>query len=115
MGLFKRGPIWWMRFTYRGKQIRASTQSEDKELAQRIYYKVLREVAEGKWFEKLPGEDKTFREMMEKFESEYFSNLASYRACRTYVKGLKFFFGSYTLSEITPSLINEFKNRRKAK
>ena len=115
MGLYKRGQVWWMRFTYGGKQIRASTQSQDKELVQKIYFKVLGEVAEGKWFEKLPGEDKTFREMMEKFESEYFSNLASYRACRTYVEGLKSFFGDYTLSKITPSLINEFKNRRKAK
>jgi excisionase family DNA binding protein len=114
-GVYKRGLVWWMRFTYRGKQIRVSTESGDKELAQRIYFKVLGEVAEGKWFERLRGEDKTFREMMEKFESEYFSNLASYRACRTYVKGLKSFFGDYTLSEITPSLINEFKNRRKTK
>lgn len=53
--------------------------------------------------------------MIERFESEYFSNLASYRACKTYVNGLKSFFGDYTISEITPSLINEFKNKRKAK
>jgi hypothetical protein len=55
MGLFRRDHVWWVRFTYRGKQIRASTQTEDKELAQRTHYKVLGEVAGEKWLERLPG------------------------------------------------------------
>jgi integrase len=114
MGLYKRGHVWWMRFTYRGQRIRKSAETTDKKLAERIYHKILGEIAEGKWFERLPGEDKTFREMMERFESEYFSNLASFRACKSYVKGLVAFFEGYTLSEITPSLINEFKIKRKA-
>ena len=93
MGLYKRGQVWWMDFVYKGMRYRKSTETEDKKLAQRIYDKVKGEIAEGKWFERLPGEDKTFGEMMERFESEYFSNLASYRACRTYVEGLKSFLG----------------------
>lgn len=56
MGLFKRGSVWWMRFTYQGKQIKKSAETDDKKLAQRIYDKVKGEVAERKWFEKLPGE-----------------------------------------------------------
>ncbi len=76
--------------------------------------KVKGEIAEGKWFERLPGEEKTFKEMMEKFESEYFSNLASHRACKSYLKGLTTFFGDYILSEITPSLISQFRIKRKA-
>ena len=61
MGLFTRGQTWWMRFTYKGKQIRKSTETDDKKLAIRIYQKVMGEVAEGKWFEKLPGEEKTLQ------------------------------------------------------
>jgi site-specific recombinase XerD len=60
------------------------------------------------------GEEKTFREMIEKFESEYFSNLASYRACKNHIKGLVSFLGDYTLSEVTPSLISKFKINREA-
>jgi integrase len=114
MGLYKRGRVWWMSFVYQGRHHRKSTETDDKKLAQRIYDKLKGQIAEGKWFETQPGEEKTFREMMEKFQSEYFSNLASYSACKSYIKGLVAFFEDYTLSEITPSLISEFKIRRKA-
>lgn len=114
MGLFRRGRFWWIRFTYKGKLIRKSTETGDKKLAERIYHKVMTQIAEGKWFERLPGEEIIFREMMGRFESEYFSNLASFMACKSYIKGLVAFFGDYTLLEITPSLISEFKIRRKA-
>ncbi len=71
MGLFKRGQTWWIRVTYKGKQIRKSTETNEKKLAERIYRKVLGEIAEGKWFDKLPGEEKTFKEMMDRYKAEY--------------------------------------------
>ena len=69
MGLFKRGQTWWIRFSYQGRQIRKSTETNDKKLAERIYHKILGEVAEGKWFEKVQERD--FREMMEKYMNEH--------------------------------------------
>lgn len=113
MALYKRGATWWLRFSYEGKQIRRSLETEDKKLAERISRKILGQVAEGKWFERLPGEDKTFREMMEKFETEYFSKFRSFNACKSHSKGLVNFFGNYTLSEISPSLINDFRLKRR--
>ncbi len=71
MGLYKRDPVWWMSFTHNGKQFRRSTETEDKKLAQRIFDKLKGEIAEGKWFEKLPGEDYTFGDLMEKYMAEY--------------------------------------------
>jgi len=56
MGLYERGSVWWMSFVHQGKQYRRSTETEDKKLAKRILDKVRGEIAEGKWFEKLPGE-----------------------------------------------------------
>ena len=106
MGLFKRGSVWWMRFTYQGKQYRQSTETEDKKLAQRIYDKVSGEIAEGKWFEKLPGEDRTFREMMEKYMVEHSArNKApkSHRRDKSLRDHLVGHFGDLTLAEITPS------------
>jgi hypothetical protein len=37
-----------MRFNYKGRQIRKSTETDDKKLAERFYHKVLGEIAEGK-------------------------------------------------------------------
>ena len=115
MGLFKRGQTWWMRFTYKGKQIRKSTETDDKKLAIRIYQKVMGEVAEGKWFEKLPGEEKTFRQMMEKYLVEHSArNKASSSHIRD--KSLKNHLvqhlGELTLAEINPKLISEYKTKR---
>jgi hypothetical protein len=56
-----------MSFTHNDEQLRHSTETEDKKLAIRIFDKLKGEIAEGKWFEKLPGEDYTFAELMEKY------------------------------------------------
>jgi integrase len=117
MGLFKRGSVWWMSFVYQGKQYRKSTETDDKGLAKRILDKVKGEIAEGKWFERLPGEDKTFEELMEKYMEDY---SARNKAPRTHErdkslkKHLVDFFGNLPLLEITPSLIAEYKTSRRA-
>ena len=71
MGLYKRGPVWWMRFTYNGTLTRKSTETVDRKLAERIYHSVLGKIAEGKWFDRLPGEDTTFRDMVERSLTEH--------------------------------------------
>jgi len=114
MGLFKRGQTWWIRFTYKGKQIRKSTETNDRKLAERIYHKVLGEVAEGKWFEKLPGEEKTFKEMMEKYMKEYSvpTKASSDRDKRSLLHLLPF-LGNYTVTAISSSLISRYKVMRR--
>jgi integrase len=69
---------------------------------------------EKKWFERSPEENKTFMELAIKYETGAFRETKSYQSVQGYLNGLKEFFGSYTLSEITPALIDEFKQRRKA-
>ncbi len=114
MALFKRGPVWWMRFSYKGKQIRQSTETTDKNLAKRIYDKVLGEIAEGKWFDRLPGEERTFKQMMERYMAEHSTpKKASSKRDRGSLTHLLPFFGSYTISEITPQLISEYKTTRR--
>jgi integrase len=116
MGLYKRGSVWWMRFTYQGKQHRQSTETEDKKVAQRILDKVKGEIAEGKWFEKIPGEDRTFKEMMERYMTEHSArNKApkSQRRDKSLRDHLVSYFGELTLAEITPSLISDYKNKRR--
>jgi integrase len=116
MSLYKRGQVWWMRFTYKGKQIRKSTETVDKKLAERIYHKLMGQIAEGKWFERLPGDEKTFREMMEKYMREHSKinkSPKSHIRDRSLENHLVQFFGEQTLTEICPKRISEYKLKRR--
>jgi len=114
MGLYKRGSVWWMSFSYQGRQIRRSTETTDKKLAQRILDKVKGEIAEGKWFEKLPGEDRTFKEMMDKYMAEHsIPKKASSERDKASILHLSPFFDEIPLVDITSTMINEYKKRRR--
>lgn len=105
-----------MCFTYKGEQQRFSTEATDKKVAEKIYHKVMTEVAEGKWFERLPGEEKTFREMMGKYMKEYSErnkSIKSHIRDKSVSDHLNQFFGDLTLSNITPKRISEYKTRRR--
>jgi hypothetical protein len=50
MGLFKRHNIWWMSLTYQGRQVRRSTETSDKKLAEAILGKLRVKIVEGRFF-----------------------------------------------------------------
>jgi len=104
-----------MFFSHDGVRIRKSCGTSSKKLAEEIYCKLKTELREGKWFNKPIGENKTFGEMMAKFDREYFSHMESSKFCRSYFNGLVDYFGKYRLSQISPRLIYQFKGLRKAK
>ncbi len=114
MGLYRRGPAWWISFTYNGRQVRQSTETDDKKLAEKIYHKVMTEVAEGKWFER-QEETRTFAEMMERYMKEH--SVVKKRSTtrdRASLKHLLPFFGALTLREIRPGQISRYKADRLA-
>lgn len=113
MGLYKRGLVWWMRFTYNSQQVRKSTETTDKKLAEKIYCKVVHQIVEGKWFDVDEGNQRTFEELAEKYETQEFKDLRGYQKNRCYLNQLRAFFGKYKLNEITPALIDNFKQMRK--
>jgi len=113
MGLYKRGMVWWFRLLVNGKQVRKSTKTNDKKLAQRIYAKVKGQVAEDKWFDRLPGEEKTFKEMMERYKAEYLPLKSHPKKYESLINNLVAFFGSYRIKQITPSLISQYKTQRR--
>jgi len=113
MGLFRRGRVWHMSFIYKGKRCRKSTETEDKKLAQRILDKVKGEIAENKYFPKMPGEDKGFKEMVEKFIEEIPER--SKPSYLSYLKTLLGFFGDCPLTNITPDSVNKLKRGMKKK
>ena len=114
MGLYKRGQVWWMDFVYKDKRYRKSTETEDRKLARRIYDKLKGEIAEGKWFERLPGEYRTFKELMEKYMIEHSPKKSPKQHVRdkSSLGHLLPCFKDFTLTEITPKMINEYKVKR---
>src|SRR5512139_3535357 len=113
MGLFKRGATWWIRFSYKGEQIRRSLETEDKKLAERISHKILGQVAEGKWFDISKESERTFRELMDRYMTEH-SRLKkrSWKRDEVSLSHLLPFFGDQTLEGVTPGLISQYKSRR---
>lgn len=115
MSLSKRGRFWQISLMVNGKQIRKSTKTIDKKLAQRIHDKVMGQIAEGRWFEGSFGKHKTFKEMMDRYMSEHsIPKKASSERDRSSLSHLHPFFGSRPISEISPKLIYEYKNRRRS-
>ena len=117
MGLYKRGALWWMRFSIQGKQIRRSTETTDKKLAERIYHKVLGELATGKWLESEPAEEKTIGELFSKYLEEHSKpnkSQASYIRDKGILARIGNEFGTdVTLSEISAAVISDYKAKRR--
>ncbi len=114
MGLVKRGNVWWMSFTYEGRQVRRSTETSDKRLAEAILGKVKVQMIEGKYFDKPTEDPKTFTDLMDRYLKEHASRRAHYRRYVIMVENLKGFFGEPRLGQITPKTIVAFKNKRYA-
>lgn len=113
MSLIKKGRVWWIDITVDGRRIRKSTKQTDRALAQRIHDKVLGQIAEGKWFERLPGEDKTFKEMMEEYMTEHsMVKKKSWKRDKNSLDHLLPFFGNLTLARVTPAMISRYKSER---
>jgi len=112
MGLAKRGNTWWMSFTYRGQQVRRSTGTGDKRLAEAILSKVKVQIIEGRFFEKQEAQERSLAELMDRYANEHAARRANHRRELTSIQNLKNFFGNPTLDHITPKLIVAYKNKR---
>lgn len=115
MGLFKRKNVWWMSITYQGKQIRRSTGTSDKRLAEAVLGKVKVKIIEGKYFDTLEEKDRTFSEMMERYmkEQAHRKALSSHIREHGCLGHLLPVFGEEILARITPKMIAEYKVKRR--
>lgn len=115
MGIYRRGDVWWMSFVFKNRQFRKSTETTDKKLAKRIFDKIKGEIAEGRWFERLAGEDYTFKDMIDKYLAEYsIQNKApkSHLRDKSLAKHLIDSFGDMVITEISAKDISEYKVKR---
>jgi len=97
---------------YQGLQVRRSTGTADKRLAEAILGQVRVQIIEGRFFEKPEAQQRTVTELLDRYLSEHAARRANYPRERTSVKTLKAFFGTATLDHVTPKRIVAYKNQR---
>ncbi len=114
MGLYKRKTVWWMSFMYHGQQVRRSTDTADRRLAEAILAKITVDIVEGRYFEKREEQERTFAELMDRYLNEHVRKQMSQRSFSGYTNSLLPFFEGHTLAQITPKLIVEYKAKRYA-
>jgi integrase len=117
MGLYRRGKTWWMSLILPGSgQIRQSTRTENKKLAERIYGKMLNDVEEGRWFEN-QAKTRTLKEMIDRYKMEYTERKEySWEARdRSIFKNLYAFLGENTTLREVETSIGGYEQFRRAK
>src|SRR5262245_38363746 len=116
VALYRRGIVWWMRFTYQGRQIRRSTDVTDRRVAERIYVKMRGLIAAGTLGEQPKGQDKTVKDLIERYLRDHSApNKAAltHRRDRSLAAHLLRAFGDVPLDQLRPARLAEYKARRR--
>ena len=115
MGLFRRNKVWWMTFIHQGQQVRRSTGTTDRRLAEAILGKIRVKIVEGRFFDTLEAKDHTFNDMMDRYlkERSITKAPASRQRDEQCLAHLRDAFGPLTLAEITPKLLAAYKAKRR--
>ena len=117
MALYRRGAVWWMRFNFRGRQFRRSTDVTDRKLAERIYFKVRGLVAEGTWCERPVVQQRQVKDLIERYLRDYSApNKAAltHRRDRSLAAHVLRAFGDVPLDQLRPARLAEYKASRRA-
>jgi integrase len=113
--MFKRSGVWWTCIRHNGRKIQKSLETSDRKLAQSIEAKIRTEIVEGKYYEKLAGNNKTFIDMMDKFMKEHAPKMSNsmQTSYTTSLNHLIPFFGESSLLSTSPKMISRYKVLRK--
>jgi len=111
----KGSDIWRINIRHDGKKIQKSLRTSNKKLAKTIEAKILAEIVEGTYYEKLIGRNKTFKDLMDKFLKVHAPKVSGsmQKSYRTSLNHLEPYFGKSNLLSITPRKISKYKMLRK--
>jgi integrase len=117
MALFKQkgSRNWWMNYTHNGKQVRKSTGTANKRLAEQIFCKVQTQVTEGTYFENCQGKNKTLYDLFSRYLLEVTpdKNPVTQIDEKRFAKNFLEFAGNRKLIEITSDLVSRYVVERK--
>jgi integrase len=104
-----------MSFMYQGQQVRRTTGTTDKRLAEAILAKIKVQIAEGRFFERREEQERTFREMMDRYlkERAVLKAPKSHQRDQQALHHLLPMFGDKCLAQITPKLLAGYKAQRR--
>ena len=113
--IYLRGKVWWIRYCYRGRELRESAKTSDERKAWRFLDRRLKE-RERPDFVGPKEERLTLEDLERALEAHYLQNnkAASLATARHSLKRLKEFFAYDRLVDLTTDRIDEFKMTRLA-
>ena len=109
--------MWWMRFSYQGRQIRRSTDVTDRKVAEQIYFKVRGLIAAGTWGEQTQRQDKTVTDLLERYLRDHSAPnkaVLTHRRDHSLAAHLLRAFGEVPLDQLRPARLAEYKASRRA-
>lgn len=117
MGLYRRGKTYWFSITHQGKRIQQPLKTDNKRLAQKLYAKVVTDIVEGRYFEKIEAQSHTFEQLRDRYMTEHSRVNKTERSSirdESLFRHLSGFFGGMTLAEVKPARISEYKSLRRS-
>jgi len=110
----KGSDIWRTYIRHDGKKVQRSLKTSNKKLAKTIEAKLLAEIVEGAYYEKLIGRKKTFKDLMDKFLKVHAPKVSGsmQKSYKTSLNHLDPYFGKSNLLSITPRNISKYKMLR---
>lgn len=107
MGLTRRGNTFWFTKMIDGKRIQESLKTDNKKIAEKLAAKLLTDIVEGRYFEKVKAKSTTFNDMAEKYLMKY-EKLRDSNS----LKRLLPVFGNLTLADITTEKVSDYMDGR---
>jgi len=114
MGVFKRGNVWWIRYSFKGKILRETSGSDNKTVAKQLLSVRKAEVAQGKL--KIKSKDNQI--MFSDYSLEFLRWARIHRKPKSFLRyqvslnQLTPFFGNQKLVDITKKDIERYKAER---
>jgi len=114
MGIYKRSGTWYIDYYFDGYRMREAIGSNRK-MAEKVLAKRQVQIAEDKFLDVKRKPDFKLDQLVDKYMSYAKTNKLSWDRDRCSIKHLKAFFGNIKLSEVSPLMLEEYKNHRREK
>jgi integrase len=113
MAPFRRGKIWYIRYSYGGKRITRAV-GPSKRQAELALGKIKAEIVEGKFLDPVKGQKIAYGTLLDRYLKEYSAvhkKRNSYLADTYHGKHLRSTFGSTLLKDLTPDKVSTYVER----
>jgi len=113
MSTYKRGKLWWYSFWLRGERVQCGTKSTSRRAAQKLEALHKARLIKGEPDQDAAQENPKFPDFGDRYLEFSKANKRAFGVEKFYVRvTLTSFFGSHRLDQITPLIVEEYKQKR---